>query len=515
MLFMPSNLFNDAIKKFEELAQTDVGTVKLRALVKAMFAAWFQGDLPHLEKLVNEAESYDRPDRLEKARVLHFKGGILNMKGMFRPGLQLCEESLRIFEEEYALAEAAWRLFVVGEVRSLLGDMEESIAMALRSIELYKELGDYRSLMEAYSETGIVFQNCALRDEAKAMYEKVLEIERATKMGNYVMLAKASMHLSLIEESKQDFHAAVSKDLEALEYSEKSGSFLMIGAIYSNLLRNYSMLGEMVKAEEYFKKLMSLPPMVRDNTSTGYFAGVATAVFLAAKNQWEESFKNFLQIIESCKPLSPVMQIFPAACYAWALNRQGQVSEAEATMQAGYEIISRQEEKFKHTNVQATLLIPIKVTVGQTFEARLDIVNISKAHAMLNRVDQMLQTQFKVISCPPKCEVNGTIVELNATKLEPFTVRPLTFSLQATKAGTFNFTPQVAYLDESGQPKTCSSRTITVTVSPAPGQEKVAGKVLIGYPDLDHFLMGGIPENYAVVLAAPLRTRKKCLSVSF
>jgi KaiC/GvpD/RAD55 family RecA-like ATPase len=55
-----------------------------------------------------------------------------------------------------------------------------------------------------------------------------------------------------------------------------------------------------------------------------------------------------------------------------------------------------------------------------------------------------------------------------------------------------------------GQTKTYTPRTITITVKPAePAFEALPGRVTTGSSELDRLLLGGIPQNYAVMLAAP------------
>ena len=60
---------------------------------------------------------------------------------------------------------------------------------------------------------------------------------------------------------------------------------------------------------------------------------------------------------------------------------------------------------------------------------------------------------------------NGSL-EMNQKRLNPFGVEPVKLSLQATIAGVFNLDPQVVYIDDKGETKTCKPRPVTVTVRP-------------------------------------------------
>ena len=507
--FYAKNMFEEAVKTFESLANTNVGAVKRRALTKAMYAAFFQGDYPRIEELVRRAEEYGDLDQLERARVLHFKGVAASglHKGTTKAWLRLYEEALRIFEEEYALSDAAWLLFVLADitayVTSSIGEMEKPLAMCLRSIAIYDELRDFRSQMEAYNQAGSVFSAFALYPEALGMHEKVFEIEQKTKMGNYIMLAKASAFSAQLADLTGDFAGAVMKGLKALEYSEKSGSYLFLGIIYSYLVINYVKLGNMPLAGEYFAKLMNLPQRALMGIYT-MFIDLAKAVYFAGKNQWEQSTKQFngLMAFYKTESWNIATRIPVLANYAWALEKQGKRAEAKKMLQSIDKVVEECAEKVKHANVQANLMVPINVKLGQTFNARLDMVNVSRARCSITNVQNLFLTEFKVTAYPMVCTIHDDILELSNNTLEPFTVKTVTLSLQATKAGAFNLNPQVTYLDNLGQTKTCNPSPITVTVKPPAKKLRVAGRISSGTPELDRLLLGGIPENYTVVLAA-------------
>ena len=97
-------------------------------------------------------------------------------------------------------------------------------------------------------------------------------------------------------------------------------------------------------------------------------------------------------------------------------------------------------------------------------------------------------------------------------------------SLQATKAGVFTLDPQVVYIDDMGETKTCKPRPITVTVRPMLhakiGEETISvpilpDRVTTGFADLDALLFGGIPENYAVILTSPPSNERELLIKRF
>ena len=124
---------------------------------------------------------------------------------------------------------------------------------------------------------------------------------------------------------------------------------------------------------------------------------IAKAVFFAGKSQWKRSnstSQNALIHLRSSP--QPEFESRVKLLYAWALERQGRVEESKVQVEERQKAYREAEEIFAHLNVQANLMIPIKVKVGQTFEARLDIVNASRKTGLLVRVENDLPPEFKV-----------------------------------------------------------------------------------------------------------------------
>jgi predicted ATPase len=181
--YYANNNFNEAAMAFEQVADIQTGVAKLRALRKAMFAAFYLGDTPLLVRLTQKADENATADRLESARVLHQKARAILMQLDAYTCQKMLEEVLKVFEEEYALSDAAWILFAnASNTARLKGEFERGVEMALRSIALYDELGDVRSQLEAYLYTAFTFEACALREDAERMYAKIVEVNEQYKM---------------------------------------------------------------------------------------------------------------------------------------------------------------------------------------------------------------------------------------------------------------------------------------------------------------------------------------------
>jgi KaiC/GvpD/RAD55 family RecA-like ATPase len=71
------------------------------------------------------------------------------------------------------------------------------------------------------------------------------------------------------------------------------------------------------------------------------------------------------------------------------------------------------------------------------------------------------------------------------------------------------------YVDDLNETKTGNLHPLTITVNPPPPKERVPDKISTGTHDLDRLLLGGIPENYAIVLSAPSSDERALLIERF
>jgi len=105
---------------------------------------------------------------------------------------------------------------------------------------------------------------------------------------------------------------------------------------------------------------------------------------------------------------------------------------------------------------------------------------------------------------------------MNKKPIDPFQVETVKLRLKAPKAGAFSLKPQVTYIDEKGETKTCKANPVTIIVQPAQPQfEVLPGRITTGFAELDALLLGGIPEKYAVVLSSPSSDERELLIKRF
>jgi tetratricopeptide (TPR) repeat protein/KaiC/GvpD/RAD55 family RecA-like ATPase len=529
--FFANSMFKEAMKAFERIYNTETGIARLRAFRWAMDSAFFHGDTLHLSELVKVAEECAIVDRIECARVRMNRGRYFLLVGNAKAGLEDFEEALHVDEEEYSLSDTARTLVGLGPAYAANLKLESALVAELRAIALYEELRDLRGQMDACNRAA---QNCffGLKSETVNMFLKAIRI--GEKIGDYNRVAEASAFLSQYYEISDDLNEALSQSLRALEYCQKTDSVWIIGVTYANLVRQYSKLGDLARAQEYFEKLGKL----HKNGSLGQFGLtgqrrivqdiLSRAVIFAAQYQWKESKRCFNEIFEVYN-IPPNLigrargrtEPLVRRNYIWALERQGLIEEANTLRDEGLRIQAEALKMFEQLNLEAHLMSPAKVGVGQTFEARLDIVNASKGRGLLLRVENLPITKFRVTTENQEWIVRGDSADLQEKPLTPFGLVTLKFNLQALTPCVVSVDLQVVYVDEFGETHARQANPVNVTVNPTIygriGEENVSvpilpGRLTTGFTDLDTLLYGGIPQGYAIVLlASPSDERKQLI----
>lgn len=462
--FFANSMFKEAMKMYEGLADTPkTCAIKLRALRKAIKSSILFGDKQHAKELVKKAEQCAAADRLETARILMNKAMVdpgHNIDGILKDYIV----ALRVFEEEYSLLDVASALFVVGSLNTRLGKPQEGLAKSLRSVSLFEELGDFRSQMEACFFAGLTFSNCLLSTEAFEMFVKIMEIDEKTKMGDYLRLSDANVFSSRLLASSGEFFKALQYGLKALELSKKTDSVQARGMVHSILTVVYTRLGDLKRAEEHFNELMKLPPEIFNK---GSFVGTITAqsVFFAGKNQWEESnrcFDEYFKLLE--RDPAPAASAAQKEMYAWALEKQGRKDEAKSQLEEAEKIRREANERFEHVSVQAHLIANAKVRLGQTFEARFDIVNVSRARGLLVHIENLVDPKLDIAVFPKICTIRNDMIDMNKEEIQPFQVKTIRLCFQAKQQGKINLNPRVTYVDDLGKTGTSAANKVTIVV---------------------------------------------------
>ena len=218
--YAANDIFADAIRTFDELASLETGPTKLRAIRKAMDAAYICGDKPDLlMKYAKQAQELGVDDRLEMARILDNRGKAWAWSGRGDRKMDLADydAALQVFEEENSLADVAEALWRSG---CLIPDVKLGFGRLLRSVAIFRELGNIRQEVQSIYWLANRFRNFLLIPESKQEFRKILDV--GERLGVFVDLALTTCFLGWFDEDEGNPAEALTKYSEALGYSRKT-----------------------------------------------------------------------------------------------------------------------------------------------------------------------------------------------------------------------------------------------------------------------------------------------------
>ncbi|MEJ2241337.1 MAG: ATPase domain-containing protein [Candidatus Bathyarchaeota archaeon] len=169
-------------------------------------------------------------------------------------------------------------------------------------------------------------------------------------------------------------------------------------------------------------------------------------------------------------------------------------------------------ESFSHANVQATLITSDSfVRVGQSIIFSLEFINAGREPALLLRVDDFIPSGFFVVKKPVIYRMEDTSLNMKGKQLVPLKFVEVKLILQPLKKGNFHLNPKVHYLNEVGQEKTLLLKTIEIEVEEVLLEDRVS----TGTQEVDSLLLGGIPNEFALVLTGSPSNERRYIIKNF
>jgi len=163
-------------------------------------------------------------------------------------------------------------------------------------------------------------------------------------------------------------------------------------------------------------------------------------------------------------------------------------------------------------SIQAKLILRSKeVNVGEDVTLEMQLTNEGEAPALLIRVEKILPEGFELVAKPSYCRFEETYLDMTRKRLDPLMTEEIRLALRSFDKGTFTIKPKIIYVDATANQMSCEPEPVTINIS----ETVLPGRVSTGYKDLDSLLLGGIPENYAIILTSPSCDEKDLLIKRF
>ena len=165
-------------------------------------------------------------------------------------------------------------------------------------------------------------------------------------------------------------------------------------------------------------------------------------------------------------------------------------------------------ERFEHADIQVKLIQhETEIRVGQTVAVEIQFINVGKEPVSLTRIENFIPTGFQLVEKPDYCQVDDSQLTMKGKRLDPLKTDEIRITLKPFRQGTIEIKPIIVCLDSSGHQTFYSPESAIFNVV----FWALPDRVTTGCSDLDNLLLGGIPENYAVILTSPSSDEREML----
>jgi KaiC/GvpD/RAD55 family RecA-like ATPase len=164
-------------------------------------------------------------------------------------------------------------------------------------------------------------------------------------------------------------------------------------------------------------------------------------------------------------------------------------------------INSAEERKTEKPSVhlQARLTIEKEeLEAGENIDVDIELINIGKTPVLLIEAEDIIPQGFELVSKPRQYDLEGTNLDMNGRRLDPLLTEEFKVTLRSFERGLFVLKPKIVYMDDAGRRLSCVPQPVTVNIA----EDILPCRISTGYKDFDRLLLGGLPENYAVVLTS-------------
>lgn len=480
---------------------------------------------------------------LEQAEALSRKENNKESIETFQKAIKFLQESKRILnirlkeidkKDEKTLVE---RLIKVTDTRSNYSHGR----IAIEEAKVLDKQGDYVASSEKYNKAATIFQ-----EMSKA---KPGEATREAKPLFYLCQAWQKMTLAEAKSNPIMYKEAAELFRQANKYSSKESASLMtlghssfckaleagtefettrIMATYELATRHmeaaakYYLKAGFKTTSDYAKAtqrlfdayvFMESAKRERDPDKQARFYSMAEKVleaaadfFIKAGNQGKtDRVQRLLRKVKEKRELVLSLgEIFSAPAVTASTATFSTITSSEE--------IAVGLERFEHADIQAKLVQhETDIKVGDTVTIEIQIVNVGKEPVSLIRIQDVVPAGFQLFSKPDYCMLEDESLNMKGKRLSPLKTEEIKIALKPFKTGSTEVKPSIICVDWAGHQILHRPEPAAFIVSAV----ALPGRVSTGYVDLDNLLFGGIPENFAVILASPSNDVRKLLIKKF
>jgi KaiC/GvpD/RAD55 family RecA-like ATPase len=411
---------------------------------------------------------------LEEAKILNRQGKNIGSSEKYGQAANIFKKITQDFSGQIEREAAPLVFLCQAYQRMTMAEAKSSPIMYEEAAELFEKANEHA-----------VNESSSLLALAHSNYCKALESGTEFEI---------TRNMDIYRETKKHLDSAANYYLKAgfASFSEytKATQYLFDAYVYMHKAKLATDLGKEAQLFSMAEKALTIS---------------ADSYVRAQYQEKTEQVKLLLQKVEEEKELAvSLSEVFNASTVTSSTG-------SFTTISPSYEMAIGLE-RFEHADIQAKLTLPSgKICVGEEVAFKLQILNVGKEPVLLASVEDALPEGFQLVRIPEGFSFENLKFSTMGKTLNPLENEEITLILRSFKSGDFEVRPKVVCVDEIGQQLIFTIDPVTFTVSDA----VLEGRIPTGYKDLDNLLMGGLPEEYGVVLASPSNDERDLIIKKF
>jgi two-component system, NarL family, sensor histidine kinase UhpB len=220
------------------------------------------------------------------ALVFNERGFMFDRQGDYAKAVDMYLQAIRFFEKSNNQKEIANTLGNIGVSNFRMGNKEEAINMFKKSVALREKLGDAKGLAATYGNLVTAYSSISL-DSSFKYQEKAIALAKKTGVKNN--LAQAYANAATLLTRMKKYNEAETYQQQALQLYKETGDQLKIGNQYIGMANVQQLLGDSLKAEQYFKEAETIA-VLQKNKLLFQSLYQAKSNFYSARNNYKLSY---------------------------------------------------------------------------------------------------------------------------------------------------------------------------------------------------------------------------------
>jgi predicted ATPase/KaiC/GvpD/RAD55 family RecA-like ATPase len=456
--------------------------------------------------------------------------------GATEKAMEHLDEAVRILEDMPESAELARAYSLRAQALWHGGDQAGTLSWAEKALELSKKLSAFDVVAESYTNLALALKDTGKTEEAIECLEKALKIALDNGYFETAMRIYNNLAATLTVEQNEKRQEYAEK---GYELAKKVGCIRWISWIGSTLAYGYGYMGNMSKAFQLAEEAVALNRKTGSLTDLHYAISTLGAGYQVT-GEWDKSEKCYEEAMAIAQTLKRQPRIAMSYGGLAALHfEKEEYTKARELYEKANKIYEKAGDK---PSQMATYeeLIRTYVELGET-EKACNLLESLEKFALETKDKQLVADKDALrallFRAQKRWDESVVLFERGLKEFE---------DLGARRWNIYNFARLVLYeyaralleRDQNGDKEKArdllnqaletfqkmgakkdvekvEAKLLYIETGKLASVPKPTELVAIGYADLDKLLCGGIPQNYAVVLASPSCDERDMLVKSF